>query len=748
LTPPAPDDSPLTLSGWLARNAGSLVFMAVTLGLIFVYTNPLVVLQVAVGLGLVIFIHELGHFAAAKWCDVHVETFSIGFGPALPGCKFQYGETTYMIALVPLGGYVKMVGEGEGETGEEEEDPRSFKNKTVGQRMLIISAGVIMNIILACICFIIVYTAHGKEEKVCVFRNIDSGSPAWKEGLRSGEVVRKIGGRDDPWFDDLRLKVTSSLKDEKVPMLIEEPEKPGEVHEVVLEPWAGKDSDYPVIGVVPADRLTLAPYPFRKGVGPAVPGSAASRAEPPFEVGDQIVAMTDPAEGGRVTDLPKDTRVFPHSTMPPGDNRDYFAYQRRMHDLIGKPVTFRVLRDGRPIDIVVPPAYHYDFGMRMRMGEITAVRKESPAAKAGLQPRSPELKYPTGNGDRIKQVEVTEPDGTTTRFASVLSNPPPADKKVREKQLDPLRLPYELEQWAERQKDAKARTVRLTVLRTLNHKQEEVTVDLPWDDSFKYSDEMLINKHSPVPVKELGLAYRVEAIIDGVAPGSPAAEAGLQPDDNIRELKYKRLNKKGEAVKDASIEVEPDEWAPSFFSIQRRDVKEVTFKVKRGEETLEKTLTAVEDPAWPTDEIGLVFQEDYRMQKADGVVQALEMGARRTVRMIGMIYQNLRALVVGRISATTMSGPLTIASLSYSIAAEDLYWFIFFIGMISVNLAVINFLPIPVLDGGHMVFLIYEKLRGKPAPESIQVIALYIGLAMILSLMAFVLFLDVRRLFF
>src|SRR5438477_5454154 len=96
--------------------------------------------KAALGLGFVIFFHELGHFAVAKWCDVHVETFSIGFGPPLPGCAWRWGETMYMIALIPLGGYVKMVGEG-AESDEADTDPRSFKNKSVGQRMAIISAG-------------------------------------------------------------------------------------------------------------------------------------------------------------------------------------------------------------------------------------------------------------------------------------------------------------------------------------------------------------------------------------------------------------------------------------------------------------------------------------------------------------------------------------------------------------------------------------------------------------------------------
>ena len=123
--------------------------------------------MVVLGLGFVIFIHELGHFLAAKWCDVHVQTFSIGFGPALPGCSFQRGETTYKLAVLPLGGYVNMVGEGP-EADEDEDYPRSFKNKTVGQRMLIISAGVIMNVLFGALCFIVVYRYHGVDRPPAV----------------------------------------------------------------------------------------------------------------------------------------------------------------------------------------------------------------------------------------------------------------------------------------------------------------------------------------------------------------------------------------------------------------------------------------------------------------------------------------------------------------------------------------------------------------------------------------------------
>ena len=102
----------------------------------------------------------------------------------------------------------------------------------------------------------------------------------------------------------------------------------------------------------------------------------------------------------------------------------------------------------------------------------------------------------------------------------------------------------------------------------------------------------------------------------------------------------------------------------------------------------------------------------------------------------------------GRTSVKAMSGPITLARYSYLIAGQDVWHLLLWIGLISVNLAVVNFLPIPVLDGGHMVFLIYEGVRGKPAPVIVQEIMTYAGLAVIGCLMLFVLGLDLWRIFF
>src|SRR5690606_36754357 len=98
-----------------------------------------------------------------------------------------------------------------------------------------------------------------------------------------------------------------------------------------------------------------------------------------------------------------------------------------------------------------------------------------------------------------------------------------------------------------------------------------------------------------------------------------------------------------------------------------------------------------------------------------------------------------------RISVKTLGGPIEIATRSFAMARDP--WILtLWLGLISVNLAVVNFLPIPILDGGHMVFLIYEKLRGKPPSEPVRAVATYIGLVIIASLMIFLFYQDIGRL--
>jgi regulator of sigma E protease len=181
--------------------------------------------------------------------------------------------------------------------------------------------------------------------------------------------------------------------------------------------------------------------------------------------------------------------------------------------------------------------------------------------------------------------------------------------------------------------------------------------------------------------------------------------------------------------------------------LQTPSIDRATLKVKRGDKIIEVELTPYEDKTWPSDELGLILMPDQKKEKADNFIDAIRMGFRDTSRNMSQVFSNLRGMITGQISVENLGGPVTIARVAYRIAGVDIWEFIFFIGLISINLAVINFLPIPVLDGGHMVFQIYEKITGRPAPESFRIGATWLGLILILGLMVFVLYLDFSRIF-
>lgn len=739
VTPAVDDQQP----GWLAENGLTLAIVA-ALGAFLVYRgiDLTVVGLVAAGLGFVIFIHELGHFLAAKWCDVHVETFSIGFGPALPYCQHKFGETTYKIGLIPLGGYVKMLGEGS-ESEDGEDDPRSYKNKTVGQRMLIISAGVIMNMILAAVGFIGIYMGPGDERPAGVIGGVDPGSPAWEAGLRSGVVLHRVGSKDNPYFDQVKPRIALAPSGQQVPIAFSLPGST-EVIETAIEPrYESEHVGQKLIGISPAATTTLWGSPWQK-VPPYVPASAASRAQPELQHGDRIVGMTDPADPeGRVTPLPADPR------NPQSGRVDFFEFQRRLVNLAGKPVTVRVEREGSatPVDSVVPPSFARDFGLIMKMGAISAVRNNSPAAKAGVQPRTDSADV----GDVITRVEVTQASGLVTRFTNARSANPTTG--VEEKPLDPMRLPFELQRWA-----ASAptdRQVRLVVMRPTGHKDRaEVELTLDWDDSWKYANESPSSFNSSVSIPGLGLAYRVKTAVDDVTPGSVAALAGLKKDDVIKAV---RLYRDPEFKMTMKQELRDDDWAYVWHLLQ--GTGEIHVNGERLEVMVQpagasevKTVElrdAPPDPTWPLVGRGFNFDSDRRLQRANSPWNAAVLGAERVADTAITVYLSLQQMVLGGISfLKNANGPIGIAVASYNVAGENLSKFVLLLCILSVNLAVLNFLPIPVLDGGHMVFLLYEWVRGRPAPEFVRTAATFAGMALLLSLMACVIVLDVMKYFF
>jgi regulator of sigma E protease len=147
-------------------------------------------------------------------------------------------------------------------------------------------------------------------------------------------------------------------------------------------------------------------------------------------------------------------------------------------------------------------------------------------------------------------------------------------------------------------------------------------------------------------------------------------------------------------------------------------------------------------------ERGLAFTRKKATHKAKTWGAAVGLGFRQTKEDLGRVGAVLKGLSTGGISPKKLGGPLSIATVAGLEASESVSRLLIFLTLLSANLAIINFLPIPALDGGHMMFLTVEWVRGKPVDERLQMTLTLVGVACLLGLMLFVSGMDIRRLFF
>lgn len=170
-------------------------------------------------LGVLIFVHELGHFLVARWCGVRVEVFSLGFGKKI--FEYKKGDTNYCVSLIPLGGYVKMFGEqpsagdliGEGEQQRPmtaEEKKQSFTHKNVWQRIAVVLAGPIMNFIFAVFIFTVV-SMLGENAKGPQIGDVSAGSAAEAQGFKSGDTILRANETDITTWDQFQTQMNSKL---------------------------------------------------------------------------------------------------------------------------------------------------------------------------------------------------------------------------------------------------------------------------------------------------------------------------------------------------------------------------------------------------------------------------------------------------------------------------------------------------------------------------------------------------------
>src|SRR5436309_6726615 len=185
----------------------------------FLIGTAYAVVAVAFVLGVMILVHEFGHYAVAKLCGVRVDVFSLGFGKRLFG--FRRGDTDYRVSALPLGGYVKMAGENpmEARTGE----PGEFMSHPRWQRLLIAVAGPAMNVLLAVGIVTGVFMVHYAHDwyldQPTRVGWVEENSPAAKAGIKPGDLITQIDGVANPTWEDTKTKITISSS-QTIPVVI------------------------------------------------------------------------------------------------------------------------------------------------------------------------------------------------------------------------------------------------------------------------------------------------------------------------------------------------------------------------------------------------------------------------------------------------------------------------------------------------------------------------------------------------
>lgn len=691
----------------------------------FELASWIAILKMVIGFGMLIFVHELGHFLAAKACGVRCDKFYIGFDAfdikigdfvLIPRrlFYFQWGETEYGIGIIPLGGYVKMYGqvdnpaEQEAEnrrirgedpdqpsdeatdksadiSGSEPLDPRSYPAKSVPQRLFIISAGVVMNLLFAVILASIAY-GLGVPTQPAKVGEVVAGGPAWMADIQPGTQILSINGTEQRRFDELReeIALTGIGQEARMTILVPGSQSPTEI---VLVP-SGELINVPNVSLGSVGISPVSSNQLGDRASAIFENMAASRATPPLQPGDRIIAVNGvPTEFGH--DLKRELLIHFDETVE-------FTVERRT----GKPDDPNAAVE--EVKIQVPPQNYLTYGLQIAFGPIKAVQPGSPAAEAGLQV-----------DDQIVSI-----DGMPVGDVTLLANR----------------------------------------MRRLARSGSEVVIKVNRGESFaditvkpRLPRYLLDGPgHMPMGIDELGITLETTDWFAVVEEGSAAAEAGIRAGDRIESVQFlengEALNKDSkltanyEAITTGDL---PQMW-PSVMDVTQfmRPENEIELKLKRGEESVTVRLKPRRDETEFARSRGFQLKPHEEIIIAKSFSDGLWLGLHETKKSTLKVYYTLKQMILGRVSAMNLRGPGTIASGATMMALRGDAVLLIFLTLISANLAVVNFLPIPVLDGGHAVFLIYEGIFGKPPSERIYLALTYAGFFMLIGLMVFVLAMD------
>lgn len=713
------------------------------------------ILLILLGFSVVIFFHELGHFAVAKWAGIRVEKFAIGFGTELLG--FTRGETRYSLNLLPLGGYVKMLGQEDFEVDKSGEltvrdDPRSFTNKPVGQRMAVVSAGVIMNLIVAAVLFMIVFMV-GKVETAPLIGQVLPDSPAAKAGLQAGDRIVSINDFEIDNFDQISTAVR--LAEPYVPLVfVVEREGRLEVEQIVPET---SDMNWLQVGIAPSWTNQIV----------YVSGEYAGE-EGAFPMPGDIIVEINGQE------IDESMQLYVWASLLAGRNRASTMVVERpaAHDPDGpkERVTISIDKNvGFARNGAARDAPRDLLGLAPRV-QVTEIRSKSPAAYAGLVDgdiivRWGNEMHPTAKSilSSLKDKEGKDIPVTVRRDGELLDQP----------------LYYRPE-FVQSKGGEREPVVRCKM--QLNEQDLIILADVASEAFGRPTPASATDLHKGCQITALngqplgGWAELVERFRE--LAGTAVEITYLPPESttqstttmSIPESISTKLNLPSYAgpfqrikfALDGKTEVavsinDKEEFLPSYHPLAIRQYLEqhvgqevqVTYQDETGdlrEGTLQVTADMI-DP-WYRRVVYSIPQfhtnpVTYLNQQLNPLT-AIWAGTMQTYYFVAKTYLTLRRLIFDRtVGVEHMSGPVGIVRIGSRIAKASKIEMLFFLALISANLAVLNFLPLPIVDGGLMVFLIIEKIKGSPVGLRTQVVTQLIGIALFATMFVLITFKDI-----
>jgi regulator of sigma E protease len=695
---------------------------------------------VILGFGLIVFVHELGHFLAARWAGIRVLAFAMGFGPAVASYRRGLGwrrgssepeylelarrqragergvvqgpagpvePTEYRLNALPFGGYVKMLGQEDLNPDATSDAPDSYQRTAPVKRMVVISAGVIMNMITAAILFVVVFMVGLRTEPPKI-GDVAPGRPASKAiaanaaalgvqevGLQPGDEIVSINGATPRSFNDLMLAVAMARQGTDIHLRVQR-EGIASPLDFTIRPERNRTTALMEIGVEPARSAKV-----YDGMGPEDAARfsqlLADRGIKGIEPGMTLVeAGGKPARAG--ADLARAARQSggqPFELMfRKGDKtlRTTLAPKAEMQtDLTGSGATQQVVEH------------------LLGLTPVLTVEKEGENGSQGLLA-----------GDIFARLGSSEFPSMARGVAEIRSR--------------------------------KGQTIDAVVLRkNAAGAVEQVPLTL------KVSRQGQVGFYMGDTSRESTLLAlppeTITRIQDGAKPRVPAA-AGVISRPGARIL----------AVDGTSV---------GTFTELRAALMKATAQAHRSQTgatvklNLELPLRAAEKPptqavewvlaasdvadlhalGWSTPiPAGGIFEPEEFVLKASGPVDALKTGLHETHRVMMTTYLTFARLFDGTVKVEHLKGPVGIAHLGTVVASRGFIWLLFFMALISVNLAVLNFLPMPIVDGGQFVFLLVEQMMGKPVPVRVQNVATLAGLALIGSMFLIVTFNDIMNL--